>query len=110
MKRPIQAALLLAAAVAMYQGAMSAEGSKMPSPSSAPARMITPEEMAVEAYNRGISHRDKGRKAEQQLTSAKESDRTKIEKKANDEYSKALKDFKRAADLNPALYQAYNGM
>ena len=109
MKRPIQAALLLAAAVAMYQGRMSAEGTKMPSPSGS-MRMATPEEMAVEAYNSGLSHRDKGKKAEQQLADAKESDRTKIEKKAADEFGKALKDFKRAADLNPRLYQAYNGM
>ena len=109
MKRPIQAALLLAAAVAMYQGAMSAEGTKMPSPSGS-MRMATPEEMAVEAYNSGLSHRDKGKKAEQQLADAKASDRTKIEKKAADEFGKALKDFKRAADLNPRLYQAYNGM
>ena len=110
MKRPIQAALLLAAAVAMYQGAMSAEGTKMPAPSGGPARMMTPEEMAVETYNSGLSHRDKGKKAEQQLADAKESDRTKLEKKAADEFGKALKDFKRAADLNPRLYQAYNGM
>ena len=34
----------------------------------------------------------------------------KLEKKAADEFGKALKDFKRAADLNPRLYQAYNGM
>ena len=110
MTRPIQAALLLAAAVAMYQGAMSAEGTKMPAPSGGPSRMMTPEEMAVETYNSGLSHRDKGKKAEQQLADAKESDRTKLEKKAADEFGKALKDFKRAADLNPRLYQAYNGM
>ena len=110
MKRPIQAALLLAAAVAMYQVAMRAEGTKMPAPSAGPARMITPEEMAVETYNSGLSHRDKGKKFEQQLADAKESDRTKLEKKATDEFGKALKDFKRAADLNPQLYQAYNGM
>ena len=108
MTRSIQAALLLAAAVALCQGAITAETSPMPA---APTtRMMTPEELAVESYNNGVSHRDKGRKAEQQLTTAKESDRAKLQKKAADEFDKALKDFKRATQLNPRLYQAYNGM
>jgi tetratricopeptide (TPR) repeat protein len=108
MRRSVQAALLLAAGVAMYQGVMVAESAKMPTP--ATSRMMTPEEMAVQAYNSGVSHRDKGNKAEQQLTTAKESDRTKLEKKAAEEFGKALKDFQRASDLNPRLFQAYNGM
>jgi hypothetical protein len=65
MTRAIQAALLLAAAVAMHQGTMAAETSKMPAPSM-PTRMVTPEGMAVEAYNNGVSHRDKGRSLSRQ--------------------------------------------
>ena len=108
MKRLIQAALLIAGTFAFYQVAMTAEGSKLPD---LRTRAMTPEERAVEAYNNGIGHRDKGNKAEQQLAAAsKESDRPKLQKKASDEYDKALKDFTRAAQLNPKLYQAYNGM
>ena len=111
MTRSIQAALLMAAAVALCQGATTAETSKVPANPSAPGmKMMTREEMAVEAFNNGVGHRDKGRKAEEQLAAAKESDRAKLQKKATEEFEKALKDFKRAADLDPRLYQAYNGM
>ena len=107
MRRLIQALLLLVVAGAAYQKAILAENSKLPS---MPSRVTTPAEQAVEAYNNGVSHRDKGRKAEGQLAAAKDSDRTKLQKKATDEFSKALKDFKRATELNPRLFQAYNGM
>jgi tetratricopeptide (TPR) repeat protein len=93
----------------MYQVAISAENTTMPAPTPG-MRMMTPEELAVQSYNSGVSHRDKGRKAEQQLSTAKDSDRAKLQKKATEEYSKALKDYKKATELNPGLYQAYNGM
>jgi tetratricopeptide (TPR) repeat protein len=108
MKRLVQTALVLAV-FGTCSGAIIAENTRMPAPST-PARMPTPEELAVESYNSGVSHRDKGHKAEQQVATAKESDRAKHEKRAADEFGKALKDFKRAADLNPRLYQAFNGM
>ena len=107
MNRLIQAALLLVAVGALCQSSIVAEGNKMPS---AAMRTLTPAEEAVEAYNNGIDHRDKGRKFEEQLTKAKESDRAKLQKKATDEFGKALKDFKKASSLDPRLYQAYNGM
>jgi len=107
MKRSMQAALLLMAAVASYQVGTMASGSSLPS---MPARTMTPEERAIEAYNNGLQHRDKGKKAEEQRATAKEADQPKLEKKAREEFEKALKDFSRARDLNPKLYQAYNGM
>jgi tetratricopeptide (TPR) repeat protein len=110
MRRPVYAALVLAAFAAVYQVGIRAENTKMPGPTMPSMRTLTPEELAVQAYNSGVSHRDKGRKAEQDLTTAKESDRVKLEKKAADEYGKALKDFKKATELNPRLHQAYNGM
>lgn len=108
MRRLVKAGLVLTV-VGVCSGPIVAENTRMPAPTT-PARMPTPDELAVEAYNSGVSHRDKGHKAEQQVATAKESDRAKHEKRAADEYGKALKDFKRAADLNPRLYQAYNGM
>ena len=108
MRRVIQTVCVLGL-VGLCAGTIVAESTRMPAPAT-PMRMPTPEELAVEAYNSAVSHRDKGQKAEQQLGTAKESDRAKHQKRAADEYGKALKDFKRAADLNPRLYQAYNGM
>jgi tetratricopeptide (TPR) repeat protein len=80
-------------------------------PSASPSRVLSPDEMAVAAYNSGISHRDRALKADAQaMKEKKDSDRLKGEKKAREEYDKALKDFKQAADLNPKMPQAYNGI
>jgi tetratricopeptide (TPR) repeat protein len=73
--------------------------------------MRTPEEMAIEVYNSGIAHRDRALKADTQaMKDKKDSDRLKNEKKAREEHQKALKDFTKAASLNPSMPQAYNGM
>jgi tetratricopeptide (TPR) repeat protein len=73
-------------------------------------RTMTTEERAVEAYNRGIERRDRGKKLEADAAAKQGSDRQKAESKARSEFEKALKDFKSAAQLNPQLFQAYNGM
>ena len=115
MLRIVKAAVTLAAVVGLYQVAAIANGTGLPPPSSspaaAPARPVTPEEMAVDAYNSGLDHRGKGLKAEEKAAaSKKDTDKVKEEKKAREEYEKAFKDFKKAAELNPNLPQAYNGM
>jgi tetratricopeptide (TPR) repeat protein len=115
MLRIVKAALTVAAVVGVVQVGAGANGVAVPSPSAGPSaaasRPLTPEEMAVDAYNGGIGHRDRAVKAETQaLKDKKDSDRAKNEKKAKEEFDKALQDFKRAAELNPKLPQAYNGM
>jgi tetratricopeptide (TPR) repeat protein len=104
------------ALVGVYQAAAGANGTAMPpspspSGSAAPSRPLTPEEMAVEVYNSGINHRDRALKSDTQaMKDKKDSDRLKNEKKAREEYEKALKDFTKAASLNPSMPQAYNGI
>jgi tetratricopeptide (TPR) repeat protein len=114
MLRSVKAAITLVALVGVYQAAAGANGVSVPPPSpgpSAPSRAVTPEEMAIEAYNSGISHRDRAVKAEGQAAKdKKDNDRLKNEKKAREEHEKALKDFTKAATLNPTMPQAYNGM
>jgi tetratricopeptide (TPR) repeat protein len=113
MSRMIKAAATLVALVGVFQVGAGANGVPVPaaSPSASPSRALTPEEMAVEAYNSGIGHRDRAVKADvQALKESKDSDRAKGQKKARDEYEKALKDFRKAADLNPQMPQAFNGM
>ena len=85
--------------------------SPAPAGASSPSRTLTPEEMAIEAYNSGIAHRDRAIKSDTQaMKDTKDSDRVKNGKKAREEYEKALKDFTKAASLNPSMPQAYNGM
>lgn len=107
MSRMARALCTLAAVVAIHQLTAFANG--VPAPAS--ARLMTPEEMAAEAYNRGLDNRTRAVKAEDQAArDTKESDRVKNEKKARDEYQKAFANFKRAAELHPSMPQAWNGM
>jgi tetratricopeptide (TPR) repeat protein len=99
MNRICKVGVLLAAAVAISPLNLGASGRSMPPSSPPPAREMTPEDMGRAAYNSGISHKDKGLKTEKNDP-----------KKARNEYEKALKDFKRATELLPNLYQAFNGM
>jgi tetratricopeptide (TPR) repeat protein len=111
MSRSVKALLaLIALSVGLYQIASLANG--IPVPSNAPAATPrTPEERAVVEYNRGLDNRNRGLKAEEQAAkSTKETDRTKHEKKALDEYRRAFKSFEVAAKLNPSLPQAWNAM
>ncbi len=115
MRRMWKAGVLLAAAVALYQVGAGASGSSVPAPSAPsgsmpPMATMTPEEMARGAYNSGIDHKDKGLKLELKAATEQAKDQEKDLAKAKSEYEKSLKDFKKAADLVPNLYQAYNGM
>ena len=106
--------LALGAAVAIHQAAARANGSSMPSPSpsssmSSPAS-LTPEQQAVQIYNSGIDHKNKGLKLEADAVKQSAKDREKTLAKAKDEYGKALKDFEKTAKLLPTAHQAYNGM
>ena len=102
---------VVGAAAALHQTAVRANGSATPSPASSSSSMpvMTPEQIAAQAYNSGIGHKNKGLKHEADAAKATK-DREKILGKAKDEYGKALKDFKKALDLKPDAYQAFNGM
>jgi len=107
----------LAAAVAAAQAAslvnvpLQANGSSMPMPSAGASMPApTPEQMARDAYNSGIGHKDKGLKYEADAEKQAAKDQEKTLAKAKDEFGKALKDFEKATKLVPDLYQAYNGL
>jgi tetratricopeptide (TPR) repeat protein len=112
MSRTVQAAVLLAAAIGFHQVPAHASGSSAPSAPSAGASLPsrTPEERAVDAYRAGDEHRMKGRKLEDEASGKQGPDAQKSSAKARGEFEKALKDFKNALQLNPQLFQAYNGM
>jgi tetratricopeptide (TPR) repeat protein len=113
MSRGFAFVCVVAAAAAIQQSAVGANGSAVPSApsggSSSSMPVVTPEQIAAQAYNSGISHKNKGLKLEADAAKAAK-DREKNLAKAKDEYGKALKDFKKALDLKPDAFQAYNGM
>ena len=109
MSRTFKGVLLLGAAFACYQAVAIASGSSMP-PSAAPAATMTPEERAIEAYNNGVEHKDKGKKFEEQASAKQGNEAEKLLSKARGEFEKSLKDFRSAAQYAPKLFQAYNGM
>jgi tetratricopeptide (TPR) repeat protein len=112
MVRALKAVLAIFAVVGLHQAVVAANGSSMPAsagPSASPPA-ATPEDMAREAYNNGIGHKDKGVKFEVDAEKQSAKDREKTLSKAQDEFGKALKDFKHAADLMPNMPQPYNGM
>ncbi len=112
MSRTFQAAVLLAAAVGLWQGSASANGSSAPaSPGGAsalPSR--SPEDLAIEAFKAGFGHANKAKKLEQESAGKTGADADKTAAKARSEFEKSLKDYQKAAQLNPQLFQAYNGM
>jgi tetratricopeptide (TPR) repeat protein len=112
MSRRVKVILLLIAALGLYQAAASATASAIGS-SSPTMKPRTPEEMAKDYYNSGVRHKDKGKQLEERADTQvfkDEKDHEKYEAKIKDEFTSALKDFKKAAELDSSLAQAYNGM
>jgi tetratricopeptide (TPR) repeat protein len=113
MSRGVKFLLLLVTAIGLAQLGISANGMSIPTQRGAPLAPRTPADMAKDSYNSGIKHKDKGKQLEEQIdtqTFKDAKDREKYEAKIKDEFTKALKDFQKAADLDPTLYQAFNGM
>ncbi len=69
-----------------------------------------PKAMAKDAYNRALKYRDKAWEYEAKATAAtdSDSDREKFERKAGNEYEKAVKALKSAVTDDPAFYQAHS--
>ncbi len=84
----------------------SGGSSSMPS---APRK--TPEEQAVDHYNAGLGMRDKALALQKEAAQAtSEKDRTKLEKKAQKEFGKAISQFRTATEKNPKFHQAYSDL
>jgi len=105
--KPVAMTLLLAAACTAY----GAGGGEMPSrpmggmSSSAP----TPEDQALSSYNAGV--RDVEKADDLAADAARQTDASRQAKglgKAKDKYSRALKEFTHATNLNASMYQAWN--
>lgn len=77
---------------------------------SSDAPKASPEALATDAFNSGVKHLNNGDKAELKAATEKAANAQKATKQARDEYSKALKDFRKAVELSPKMHRAYNGL
>ncbi|HKB08351.1 MAG TPA: tetratricopeptide repeat protein [Candidatus Polarisedimenticolia bacterium] len=116
MNRLVRVAVALGICCASLSAdARASGGSPMPpsggasSMPSAPRK--TPEEQAVEFYNAGLKYRDKALAFEKEGSqAASEKDKSKLEKKAQQEFGKAISQFRLAIEKYPKYYQAHSDL
>lgn len=107
MSRMANVAFVLVAVAAGLQMAARAEFIALPLPMN--GRAVTPADMAVQVYNEGIEHRDRGLEAEARAAkAASDADRARYQQTARAEYSEAFDRFSDAAELDPSMPQAWN--
>lgn len=89
----------------------AAGGGSVGSFPSQPVERKTPEQLAVENYNRGISYRDKAWEYEKEATQEDGARATtRLMKKATKAYKSAAKRFRSAVKYEPRLYQAHSSL
>jgi tetratricopeptide (TPR) repeat protein len=114
MTRTIRILTLLAITLGLaVTAATAAGGSRSPMPdATTPAEAEkTPEQLAVEFYNRGIMSRDRAWKLEKKLAGATdEKQRGKLAKKIQGAYRRAASDFREAVDQVPTMFQAHSSL
>jgi tetratricopeptide (TPR) repeat protein len=76
-------------------------------PKMAPGPKLTPEEKAIERFNSGSTHLDRAAKLQKDAEAAPAERQEKLHQKALAEFEKASKDFTKAIELNPQMYQAH---
>jgi len=115
-KRIVRFAVLVGVSLAFLPpGLRASGGSPMPrsggSSSMPSAPRKTPEEQAVDHYNAGLKMRDKALALQKEAAEAAgEKDRMKLEKKAQQEFGKAISQFRTATEKNPRFYQAFSDL
>jgi tetratricopeptide (TPR) repeat protein len=107
MRTLLCAGMLAAAGFVGWQVSAGANGSTLPA---LPSRAGTAEARAIEAYNRGISRRDRGDALEREADGRQGLERERLRTAARAEFEAALKEFEATAQLAPDVFQAYNGM
>ncbi len=88
---------------------VSASGSS--SSASIPQKTImSPEQKAVEGYNRGLRYRDKAWKLEKKAGDATGREKAKLESKVDGYFKKAARSFELALESMPDFYEAYGSL
>lgn len=105
MKRFIRHTTMMGVAVLTLGGlpAMGADSGAVP--------IVDPADQAAEAYSRGLERRDKAWKLEEKADSSSDSEeRSKLNAKAQKEYTKAIRAFRSATEVDPQMHQAFSSL
>ena len=87
-------------------------GSPAPTPSAGMPSMVrqSPEQDAIQHYNRGVALRDKAWGLEKKAAEGPAADRAKLEEKAGKLFAKAAHEYTTATARNPRLHQAWSDL
>ena len=99
----IQSALILVLAA----GSVMAAGSSSKPKSSSDA---SPVAQAKEAYNQGVAMRDRAWKLEQELASADEGKKAKLEQRIQKSYKAAIRSYEKAIKIQPQMHEAHGSL
>ena len=100
----ISRSLYALAALALLPLSLYAAGGSAPP-------QTNPEDEAAAAYKRGLEHRDKAWKLEEERDGATdEKQRAKLDNKIGKEYDKAIRAFQSATGSDPKMHQAYSSL
>ena len=109
--RKLGLAIVSTALIVLVTPTLLASGGR---PSGSPrvdAPQLTPQQKAVQHYNRGLKNRDKAWKHEEKAEKqSNESKRSKELEKAQKQFHKAIKEFRSATSLVPTFHQAYSSL
>jgi tetratricopeptide (TPR) repeat protein len=77
----------------------------------APAPTTSPMEQSAQAFNNGLRYRDKAWELEERLADAQgDKEREKLRSKIERQYKSAAREFQKAIDGNPGMYQAWGSL
>jgi len=103
------AALLACAPLAATASSSGGMGGGSMGPSSDMPATRSPQQIAVDDYNSGVAHKQRALSYLKDASAAtNDKDRQKAQKKAEDQFQSAAKDFKKAISNNKTMYQAMN--
>jgi tetratricopeptide (TPR) repeat protein len=106
MSRTAKVACALAVLIGVLQTGALVHGIALQLPMR--GRALTTADQAVQAYNSGIESRNRGLAAEAKAAGGAVAERARYTKTAREEYAKAFEHFSNAAELDPAMPQAWN--
>jgi len=107
-RRLVPPTLLL---LALLPAVAGAEGGA-PAPTGGVPSMVqqSPEQEAIQHYNRGVALRDKAWSLEKKAAGATAEERAKLEEKAGKLFAKAAREYTTATARNPRLHQAWSDL
>ena len=111
MRRSLAILAVLSLVAALAPLTLAAGGSQQPRTNTDRDIVVeTPEQVATELYNQGISSRNRAWKLEKKAATATPEQRQKLERKIAKAYEAAIGSFTKALQNDPQMYQAYSDL